>query len=130
MSGEVSESVPDYIPVGSRAKPPALPWSAIRERVLERDRRRCRVCTLISSLNHLGKPCVQVHHIVPKSKGGTDAYENLVALCEGCHQSLRQRGGIPQHHGRLVMLENVCRGYAYYAFPTPRLESAPYPPFD
>ena len=29
-----------------------------------------------------------MHHKVPKSLGGTDANDNLVALCQGCHHGL------------------------------------------
>lgn len=29
---------------------------------------------------------VDIHHIVPKSLGGTDEEDNLVAVCRACHQ--------------------------------------------
>jgi 5-methylcytosine-specific restriction protein A len=28
---------------------------------------------------------LQIHHIVPRSKGGADTIDNLVALCPNCH---------------------------------------------
>ena len=30
-------------------------------------------------------PMEEVHHIVPISRGGTHARDNLVSLCRGCH---------------------------------------------
>jgi hypothetical protein len=38
---------------------------------------------------------LEVHHIVPRVKGGTNCCENLILLCERCHDSLKGRGGIP-----------------------------------
>ena len=31
-------------------------------------------------------PAVAVDHIVPKAEGGTDADENLQAICKACHK--------------------------------------------
>ena len=28
----------------------------------------------------------EIHHIVPVSKGGSDAYDNLILLCPNCHK--------------------------------------------
>ena len=32
---------------------------------------------------------VEGHHIIPLSKGGADAFWNLISLCKKCHRSLR-----------------------------------------
>jgi len=32
-----------------------------------------------------GRRAVDIHHIVYKSRGGTDDFENLIALCRHCH---------------------------------------------
>lgn len=34
---------------------------------------------------------LQAHHIIPKSKGGTDTVSNGITLCEGCHDDLHKR---------------------------------------
>lgn len=51
-----------------------------RDIVLERDNYRCREC---------GTPCrredADVHHLIPRSLGGSDDPSNLVTLCDGCH---------------------------------------------
>jgi len=62
---------------------------------MRRDKALCQPC--------LGKgrvmPAVAVDHIVPKAEGGTDADENLQAICKPCHklktenESKRARAG-------------------------------------
>src|SRR6516164_5279936 len=63
-------------------------WATIRETVLRRDNYKCREC---------GKPCrsaeADVHHLLPRSAGGTDEPSNLVTLCDGCHAA---------HHPKLA----------------------------
>ena len=59
----------------------ASAWETIRGEVLERDGFRCVSC---------GEPLAQdadVHHLLPRSMGGTDEMSNLVTLCDGCHAS-------------------------------------------
>ncbi|MBW4620612.1 MAG: HNH endonuclease [Cyanosarcina radialis HA8281-LM2] len=52
-------------------------WQEIRAEVLRRDNKCCQVC---------GKPYSgQVHHVVPRSQGGTDDFDNLMTLCGRCH---------------------------------------------
>jgi 5-methylcytosine-specific restriction endonuclease McrA len=43
-------------------------------------RYRGNKCLLCDNLDHL-----EVHHIVPQCKGGTDDWTNLVTLCSSCH---------------------------------------------
>jgi len=49
----------------------------IRSKVLLRDNFRCQECNFYKHL--------EVHHIIPKSKGGSDDPSNLVTLCQRCH---------------------------------------------
>lgn len=53
-------------------------WLAIRTQVLKRDNYRCVNCGQTGTELH-------VHHIIPKSEGGTDELDNLVTLCVKCH---------------------------------------------
>lgn len=52
-------------------------WLELRSRILLRDLFRCRECNYFKHL--------EVHHIIPKSKGGTDDPDNLITLCGRCH---------------------------------------------
>ena len=52
-------------------------WREIRQKVLQRDNRICQVC----GKEYSG----QVHHILPRSQGGTNDLANLITLCGKCH---------------------------------------------
>lgn len=54
---------------------------AKRARIYDRDGRRCRRCGR-------GEPAVylQVDHIVPRKRGGTNDDSNLQTLCEDCNK--------------------------------------------
>lgn len=54
------------------------PWRRLRERVLVRDNYTCQACGQIG-------PNLEVDHKVSKAKGGSDAMDNLQALCSSCH---------------------------------------------
>lgn len=42
--------------------------------------RRCCICG--------GLHKIQVHHIVPKSQGGSDKIDNGISLCPNCHDEV------------------------------------------
>lgn len=54
-------------------------WKEIRTAVMIRDRFKCFRC---ESKRRRG---LSVHHIVPRSEGGEDNLENLITLCNKCH---------------------------------------------
>lgn len=54
-------------------------WHHRRERVLVRSGHRCEQCGSRNAVLH-------VHHRVPRQRGGTHRLQNLVALCNRCHQ--------------------------------------------
>ena len=59
-------------------------WN-VREYVLYRDNHTCQLCK--------GKNRIfEVHHIVPRSKGGTDKPDNLITLCSRCHKKVHEKG--------------------------------------
>lgn len=51
-------------------------WQALRRAVLERDNFTCV---------YDGAVATEADHIVPRSKGGEDSMENLVASCKPCN---------------------------------------------
>ena len=60
-----------------------------RERILQRDGRRCTVGRLLGGDCH---PTLHIHHIVPRADGGTDDVDNLATVCAAHHptwESLR-----------------------------------------
>ena len=58
-------------------------WKRVRAQVLKRDR-KCFICGLTESLT--------VHHIVPRSEGGTTTLRNLITLCIRCHDYVESLG--------------------------------------
>ena len=58
----------------------AKSYRKLHYQVLERDGWRCQLC---GSMQHL-----QVHHIQPRSQSGSDAEQNLISLCAGCHEEI------------------------------------------
>jgi hypothetical protein len=77
----------------TRAASPAPPIArakqrmppAVRRAVLARDRHRCRVpgCTHATFLD--------IHHLVPRSEGGSNDPENIITIC-GAHHRATHRG--------------------------------------
>lgn len=57
-------------------------WGEIRRQVLERDKFHCLSCGIAVTSAE-----ADVHHLLPRSMGGTDDLSNLVTLCDGCHAS-------------------------------------------
>jgi hypothetical protein len=51
----------------------------IKKQVLKRDQMRCQNCGSISG-------GLEIHHIRPVVRGGTDDIDNLVTLCKKCHK--------------------------------------------
>lgn len=71
-------------------------WHKIRKKVFKRDHYQCRVCGDTDALT--------VHHITPRGEGGTDDLDNLITLCDACHQRV--------HRIERVVLRNTnCRRY-------------------
>lgn len=63
----------------------AKDWYETVKEILQRDEYKCR------NVKSTGRECLnnlhlQVHHIVPLSKGGRTVGSNLITLCEDCHK--------------------------------------------
>jgi len=59
-------------------------WN-VREYVLYRDGHTCQACKGRSR-----DTVLEVHHIIPRSKRGTDRPDNLITLCHTCHEKLHK----------------------------------------
>ncbi|MCL4502903.1 MAG: HNH endonuclease [Deltaproteobacteria bacterium] len=51
-----------------------------RDEIIRRDNLTCQICGQKKRKNNL-----EVHHIIPQSKGGSDDPTNLITLCKFCH---------------------------------------------
>lgn len=61
-------------------------WDARRRAVYERDNYRCQNCGALGGPR--GEAVLHAHHVVPKSKGGTNQLRNLQTLCSQCHGAI------------------------------------------
>ncbi|MCR2799504.1 MULTISPECIES: HNH endonuclease [unclassified Microbacterium] len=79
---------------GARAVP------VTRRGVLRRDAHRCGYC---------GKTATTIDHVLPRSRGGADSWENLVAACVRCNNTKGDR--TPQEIGwELRLVPRAPRG--------------------
>ena len=58
-------------------------WKVRRQEALIRDNCQCQQCGAYRDLD--------VHHKLPRGKGGTHALENLTTLCRRCHEAQHSR---------------------------------------
>ena len=87
-SGQNLGAAADRMSPSSSVRGLSPDWVTVRETILKRDNYRCVEC---------GIPCTaaeaDVHHLLPRSVGGSDEPSNLVTLCDGCHAA---------HHPKLA----------------------------
>lgn len=64
-------------------------WKRVRKTVLERQEHQCLFCG-VSDEAHRERYSngLDVHHVIPRSDGGSDTPDNLAALCRSCHKTL------------------------------------------
>jgi hypothetical protein len=71
-----------YFTRGPRRGGGSSRWKRIRAIILARDSHTCRYCS---------EPANQVDHVVPRSRGGRDEPDNLVAACGWCNRSKKDQ---------------------------------------
>lgn len=76
-----------------------LGWVNVREYVLFRDGHQCQCCH-----GRSGDPILEVHHIESRMTGG-NALNNLITLCEHCHQGY--------HQGNISLPKSIHRGMSF-----------------
>lgn len=60
-------------------------WDELRRKVYSRDDYKCQKCGGEGGPH--GNTELHAHHITPRSKGGSDDMNNLVTLCDTCHNN-------------------------------------------
>jgi len=82
----------DKIPKRSDLKE-MLPSETVKQRLYKQQDGKCNACGAEFEIRHL-----EIDHIIPKSKGGGDYYENYQLLCGSCN---RIKGDRPMEYLRL-----------------------------
>jgi hypothetical protein len=62
------------------------PNPKLRMKILDRDKRRCKICGASPASNEHVE--LNLHHIHPHGKGGLTEEENLITICRTCHKGL------------------------------------------
>jgi hypothetical protein len=57
-------------------------WQKVKAACLKRDKNTCKRCD--KKGDKYERP-ITAHHILPRSDGGEDYLENLISLCDPCH---------------------------------------------
>lgn len=63
-------------------------WKRIRD-AFAQEHPYCQIC---------GSPTQEIHHRIPLSEGGTNDWENLMALCKSCHARVHAQRGDRWHN--------------------------------
>ena len=71
---------------------------ARRKLILERDGHRCRDCGFPGRL--------EIHHVIPLHRGGSDEEDNLLTLCRACHLAKHARS---RDEGWRALVEELSR---------------------
>ena len=61
---------------------PCYGFENVKNYVRARDGYTCQVCKMSPDV-------IEAHHIIPRSKHGTDTPENMICLCEKCHKKVQ-----------------------------------------
>ena len=78
-------------------------WKYLRRQVLERDEYRCVKCGVI-------RRWMEIDHIIPLNKGGTNAIKNLQTLCYYCHKEKTKKDAGIFVEGQREWKENLKKG--------------------
>ncbi len=83
-------------------------WRIIRKAALRRDRYICQDCTDTAC-------SLEVHHILPLCKGGSNNLYNLLTLCRRCHRLRHRTWKLVEVRGVIDALRQGQKCHAYTA---------------
>jgi 5-methylcytosine-specific restriction endonuclease McrA len=97
-SSRLAMRVPSVIRLLEYRRIPHQTRALSRKNILTRDRNTCQYCGVVLHSSDL-----TLDHVIPRSRGGTSTWENLVACCHECN---RKKGNkLPQECGMKPMRE-------------------------
>lgn len=82
------------------------PWRRKRDAVLVRDKYLCQPCLAQGRYTE----ATEVDHIVTRANGGTDAWDNLQAICTDCHKAKTARDRSVQQLRESNRIGSDCSG--------------------
>lgn len=90
---------PSVIRLSAYIKIPFKKIELSRKNILRRDNYRCQYCGARA-------PDLTIDHVIPKSRGGGDEWENLVAACIRCNN---RKGSRTPEEARMILLSEPRR---------------------
>jgi 5-methylcytosine-specific restriction endonuclease McrA len=97
-SARVAMRLPSVIRLLEYRRIPHQSRALSRKNILLRDRNTCQYCGTVMASGEL-----TLDHVVPRSRGGSSTWENLVACCHPCNR--RKGNQFPQEAGMKLMRE-------------------------
>jgi len=92
---------------------------SVRAAVLARDRHRCATPGCRSA--HF----LEVHHVMPRGKGGSNREDNLITLCSRCHRFVHEGGGASAQVLAAALAQTLAPAFAPAPAPAPAPAFAP-----
>ena len=68
-----------------------------KRKILEVWNDECAICG--------SRDFLEFHHIIPKSKGGSDDYDNIIVLCACCHAGIHERAFNPLNYHKNTSID-------------------------
>lgn len=75
---------------GRKDKDALIEFHSLCNFVFRRDGLACQSCFLTRYKLSMQKLNLTAHHILPRDEGGTNDMENLITLCNKCHDSIEE----------------------------------------
>jgi 5-methylcytosine-specific restriction endonuclease McrA len=97
-SARVAMRLPSVIRLLEYRRIPHQSRALSRKNILLRDRNTCQYCGTVLPSSEL-----TLDHVIPRSRGGSSTWENLVACCHGCNR--RKGNQSPMEAGMKLMRE-------------------------
>ncbi len=96
--------VPSIIRLKNYVKVPHRKVALSRSNIFKRDGERCVYCGTTKNLT--------LDHVIPRSKGGTDSWENLVTACHSCNSKKGNR--TPEEAGMTLLQKPFKPSYIFF----------------
>jgi len=91
-------NIPNVIRLKSYNSVPFINYKYCRKNVYKRDKYKCRYCN--KSLRK-DESNITIDHIIPRSRGGKDTWENTVTACRECN--LKKKNCTPDEAGMKIL---------------------------
>ena len=77
--------------------------NTIRSYTIERSKGICESCeTPAPFTTKNGTPYLEVHHLIPLSKGGPDHPQNVAAVCPNCHRRTEKSKDSEEFNNKII----------------------------